>query len=106
MVLRPAAPPREMLRFLMLCALGASLAYFLRAYLPTPPRASRTHAMSVDEAAGLLGIHAMSEVTEIKAAHRRAIKETHPDTGGNAELAARINLARDTLLAYQKRFDS
>ena len=35
---------------------------------------------------------------EIKAAHRRLIRRTHPDAGGTADLAARINRAKDVLV--------
>ena len=94
------------MRLLLLCAVGASLVYLFRARLDTLRPSRRTHTMSVDEAAALLGIHAMSDIAEIKAAHRSAIKEAHPDTGGRAADAARINLARDTLLAYHRRYES
>ncbi len=35
----------------------------------------------------------------IRAAHRRLIARVHPDAGGSADLSARVNAARDTLLA-------
>ena len=34
----------------------------------------------------------------IRAAHRRLIRRTHPDAGGTADLAARINRAKDVLV--------
>ncbi len=92
------------MRLLLLCALGAGVLYALRGVLTARPR--RTLAMSVDEAAGLLGVSAFADEAEIKAAHRRAIKAAHPDTGGSVSDAARINLARDTLLQYHRRHES
>ncbi|MBA4274193.1 MAG: molecular chaperone DnaJ [Alphaproteobacteria bacterium] len=62
--------------------------------------------MSVDDAATLLEVDSFADEATIKAAHRRAIKHAHPDTGGSAAAAARINLARDTLLAYHRRHES
>jgi hypothetical protein len=35
----------------------------------------------------------------ITAAYRRAMKKAHPDQGGSSDLAVRLNLARDILLA-------
>lgn len=93
------------MRILFFCAVGLSIALLVRAHMRSRASASGS-AMSVDEAAALLGIHTMSTADEIRAAHRRAIKEAHPDTGGDAADAARINLARDMLLAYHRRYES
>ena len=54
--------------------------------------------MSRDEALAVLGLSAGATEEEIKAAHRRLIQRMHPDVGGSAELAARINRAKDVLL--------
>jgi hypothetical protein len=62
-----------------------------------PPRASRSD-MSREEALAVLGLSEAATVEEIKAAHRRLIQRMHPDVGGSAELAARINRAKDVLL--------
>ena len=59
--------------------------------------------MSVDEAAEVLGISPHASLADIKSAHRAAIKRAHPDAGGSADAASRINLARDTLIAFAKR---
>ena len=50
------------------------------------------------EAAKLLGVAPDADAATIVEAHRNLIARVHPDAGGNAELAARINEARDTLL--------
>jgi hypothetical protein len=63
----------------------------------TPPRGPRTD-MSRQEALAVLGLAQGASDEEIRAAHRRLILRMHPDAGGSAELAARINRAKDVLL--------
>jgi DnaJ homolog subfamily C member 19 len=55
-------------------------------------------AMSTNEAAKLLDVAPDADPEAIVAAHKRLIAKVHPDAGGTAELAARINQARDVLL--------
>jgi DnaJ homolog subfamily C member 19 len=55
--------------------------------------------MPVADARRLLGVGEGATLQEIRDAHRRLIAKVHPDTGGSAELAHRVNAARDTLLA-------
>ena len=55
------------------------------------------------EARELLNIHVGATADEIRAAHRRMMARVHPDAGGSAGLATRVNAARDTLLAELKR---
>ena len=62
-----------------------------------PPSGSRT-GMSRDEALAVLGLAEGATSDEIRAAHRRLIQRMHPDVGGSADLAARINQAKDVLL--------
>ena len=50
------------------------------------------------EARAILGLRAGDGEPEIRAAHRRLLAAVHPDRGGSADLAQRINLARDVLL--------
>ena len=50
------------------------------------------------EALSVLGLTTKATDEEIRAAHRRLILRVHPDAGGSADLAARINRARDVLL--------
>jgi curved DNA-binding protein CbpA len=54
--------------------------------------------MTRDEALAVLGLAEGASVDEIRAAHRRLIQRMHPDVGGTADLAARINRAKDVLL--------
>jgi DnaJ family protein C protein 19 len=56
-----------------------------------------------DEARRLLGVSADASLAEIREAHRRLIARVHPDAGGSAELATRVNAARDALVAEMNR---
>jgi uncharacterized membrane protein len=62
-----------------------------------PPRGPRTD-MTREEALAVLGLSEGASADEIKVAHRRLIQRMHPDVGGSADLAARINRAKDVLL--------
>lgn len=59
--------------------------------------------MSPADARKLLGVPENATLTEIREAHRRLITRVHPDSGGSAELANRVNVARDTLVAEMNR---
>ena len=61
------------------------------------PRA-RSGLMTRQEALDLLGLQDGADEDAIKAAHRRLMKQVHPDAGGSAHLAALINQAKDVLL--------
>ncbi|HEY4170594.1 MAG TPA: DnaJ domain-containing protein [Reyranella sp.] len=63
----------------------------------SPPRGPRVD-MTRQEALATLGLQEGASEEEIRAAHRRLILRMHPDAGGSAELAARINRAKDVLL--------
>lgn len=51
------------------------------------------------KARDLLELPRHADEAMIRAAHRRLIARVHPDAGGTAELARRVNQARDILLA-------
>ena len=54
--------------------------------------------MSKREAALILGVRESATVERIKDAHRRILLLNHPDRGGSALIAAKINEAKDLLL--------
>lgn len=80
------------MRIILLFALLAFLFWLTRGMF------NSSSAMSVNEAARLLDVNPDADAQTIIAAHKRLIAKVHPDAGGTAELAARTNQARDTLL--------
>ena len=61
-------------------------------------QSSGTGAMTREEALAVLGLQSKATLQEIKDAHRRLMKDFHPDRGGSDYLAAKINQAKDILL--------
>jgi hypothetical protein len=61
-------------------------------------RAGPSGAMSRAEALAVLGLKEGASADDIRSAHRRLMKEFHPDHGGSDYLAAKINQAKDVLL--------
>ena len=81
------------MKFLLLAAAIAAIWWILKSgRLPAS-------GMSAREAASILGISDEADIETIVDAHRKLIAKVHPDTGGTPELAARVNQARDVLLA-------
>jgi hypothetical protein len=68
-----------------------------------PKPGARAAAMAVEDARRLLGVSESASLGEIRDAHRRLIARVHPDAGGSAELANRVNAARDALIAEMNR---
>jgi hypothetical protein len=63
----------------------------------------RGPAMTSAEARALLGVGDGATLKEVREAHRRLIARVHPDAGGSAELATRVNGARDILVSELNR---
>jgi DnaJ family protein C protein 19 len=76
---------------LFFAIIGVIIWLVRRAFMSQP-------AMSPAEAAKILELPVTASADEINAAHRRLIAKVHPDAGGSADLAARVNAARDILL--------
>ena len=81
-----------MVKLLVLLAILAFIWHWVR-------KDERKHIdRSLGEAAALLEIPVDADRDTILAAHRRIIARAHPDMGGDASLATKVNAARDTLL--------
>lgn len=76
-------------------AAGAQADDSTRSHTGTSPRSSD---MTEEEALSLLGLPADATEEDIHCAYKRLMKHVHPDRGGSAYLAAKVNEAKDLLL--------
>ncbi|MCJ2021111.1 DnaJ domain-containing protein [Methylobacterium sp. E-065] len=65
---------------------------------PGSRRPPNPGALTQEEAYQILGLQRGATAEQIRTAHRSLMKRAHPDQGGSAEGAARVNAARDRLL--------
>jgi curved DNA-binding protein CbpA len=58
--------------------------------------------MTKEEAYQVLGLQPGASLDEIRQAYRTLMKKLHPDHGGTAYLAARVNQAKEVLLGRHR----
>ncbi len=63
-----------------------------------PPPAGDSGSMTHADALRVLGLEDGADADAIKAAYRRLMRQMHPDHGGSAWMAAKLNEARRVLL--------
>lgn len=68
--------------------------------------APSSSAMSESEARQILEVGPEADIDEIKHAHRTQMRKQHPDHGGNTYFAAKLNQAKDVLIAARKNKDN
>jgi len=66
-------------------------------------RTTASGVTAVEDAYEILGLAPGATADYVRKAHRTLMKKVHPDRGGSAFLAARINEAKDVLLAHVRK---
>lgn len=86
--------------------LAAALIWLAWRWIKPGPRLARRPGgglvRDVAEASAILGVGPDADAATVRAAHRRLVLGVHPDRGGSAELARRVNAARDVLLRERR----
>lgn len=88
--------------FATLLAAAPQLIRLIQNYERAKAQSGNPEASSIltrEEAALILGVSLTATPEQVREAHRRLIQKNHPDRGGTDYLAAKINQARDILLA-------
>lgn len=80
--------------------LALAVIWLVWRYMPRPTKAAPQPRLPRDEAEALsiLDLPPGADAEAIRQAHRRLVAQVHPDRGGSADLARRVNAARDLLL--------
>ncbi len=85
--------------FVGLPAIGTGIAWYRGAtWRLFGLKSKQSDQYGIDQARFVLGVGAHDDEARIRAAHRQLIGENHPDRGGDAERAQKLNEARDLLL--------
>jgi DnaJ homolog subfamily C member 19 len=87
----------------MIAKIAVFLGLVAIVYLWWRRRKVEAAAMRPSEARSILQLPDQATAEQVREAHRRLIAKVHPDAGGSADLARRVNAARDTLLEELKR---